>query len=207
MKSLRYAGQYADEETGLHYNLFRYYDPTVGRFTTQDPIGLAGGINLYQYAPNPLGWVDPLGLTTTTFYHAGDIQGAIDPSKGRLGLDFNPSGQGGFYVTTDKSQAMDWARMRGHPTIAQFDIPNSELDKLNIKVFNSADSEWADFVTRGRRNTLNHSYDAVSGPMLANPRSVRNGGIPRATGSQLAIFSEKSATLFDKFKVKKGCGK
>ncbi|UUE36446.1 DUF6531 domain-containing protein [Pectobacterium aroidearum] len=60
---LRYAGQYADEETGLHYNLFRYYDPTVGRFTTQDPIGLAGGINLYQYAPNPLGWVDPLGLT------------------------------------------------------------------------------------------------------------------------------------------------
>ncbi|MDV6997655.1 RHS repeat-associated core domain-containing protein, partial [Dickeya solani] len=60
---LRYAGQYADDETGLHYNLFRYYDPTVGRFTTQDPIGLAGGINLYQYAPNPLSWVDPLGLT------------------------------------------------------------------------------------------------------------------------------------------------
>ncbi|MBI0521000.1 RHS repeat-associated core domain-containing protein, partial [Pectobacterium parmentieri] len=62
---LRYAGQYADEETGLHYNLFRYYDPVVGRFTTQDPIGLAGGINLYQYAPNPLGWVEPLGLKCT----------------------------------------------------------------------------------------------------------------------------------------------
>jgi RHS repeat-associated protein len=60
---LRYAGQYADSETGLHYNLFRYYDPGVGRFTTQDPIGLNGGLNLYQYAPNPLGWVDPLGLT------------------------------------------------------------------------------------------------------------------------------------------------
>ncbi|NUU69208.1 RHS domain-containing protein [Enterobacteriaceae bacterium BIT-l23] len=59
---LRYAGQYADSETGLHYNLFRYYDPGVGRFTTQDPIGLNGGLNLYQYAPNPLGWVDPLGL-------------------------------------------------------------------------------------------------------------------------------------------------
>ncbi|WP_323639797.1 RHS repeat-associated core domain-containing protein [Pectobacterium polonicum] len=59
---LRYAGQYADDETGLHYNLFRYYDPTVGRFTTQDPIGLAGGDNLYQYAPNPISWIDPLGL-------------------------------------------------------------------------------------------------------------------------------------------------
>ncbi|MBF7143652.1 MULTISPECIES: RHS repeat-associated core domain-containing protein, partial [Pseudomonas] len=47
---------------GLHYNTFRYYDPEVGRFTTQDPIGLLGGENLYQYAPSPVGWVDPHGL-------------------------------------------------------------------------------------------------------------------------------------------------
>ncbi|MGS0468150.1 RHS repeat-associated core domain-containing protein [Cobetia marina] len=60
---LRFQGQYHDEETGLHYNRFRYYDPAVGRFTTQDPIGLMGGENLYQYAPNPTGWVDPLGLS------------------------------------------------------------------------------------------------------------------------------------------------
>ena len=60
---LRYAGQYADGETGLHYNLFRYYDPGIGRFITQDPIGLAGGLNLYQYAPNPLSYIDPLGLS------------------------------------------------------------------------------------------------------------------------------------------------
>ena len=49
-------------ETGLHYNRFRYYDPEVGRFIHQDPIGLLGGFNLYQYAPNPLGWIDPFGL-------------------------------------------------------------------------------------------------------------------------------------------------
>ncbi|NIF24409.1 hypothetical protein F3J40_22815 [Pantoea sp. Acro-835] len=60
---LRYAGQYEDRETGLHYNLFRYYDPQVGRFTTPDPIGVLGGFNLYQYVPNPNGWVDPWGLT------------------------------------------------------------------------------------------------------------------------------------------------
>lgn len=60
---LRYAGQYADAETGLHYNLFRYYDPQVGRFITPDPIGLAGGLNLYAYAPNPLSWIDPWGLS------------------------------------------------------------------------------------------------------------------------------------------------
>jgi len=62
---LRYQGQYFDAETGLHYNRFRYYDPDAGRFISQDPIGLAGGINLYQYAPNPLVWVDPLGLCKT----------------------------------------------------------------------------------------------------------------------------------------------
>jgi RHS repeat-associated protein len=61
--NLRFQGQYFDEETGLHYNRHRYYDPSVGQFTTQDPIGLLGGVNNYQYAPNPTGWVDPLGLT------------------------------------------------------------------------------------------------------------------------------------------------
>ncbi|MBI3898996.1 MAG: RHS domain-containing protein [Gammaproteobacteria bacterium] len=60
---IRFQGQYYDEETGLHYNRYRYYDPGIGQFITQDPIGLKGGINSYQYVPNPTGWVDPLGLT------------------------------------------------------------------------------------------------------------------------------------------------
>ena len=61
-QNLRYQGQYLDRETGLHYNTFRYYDLDIGRFTMPDPIGLAGGYNLYQYAPNPLMWIDPWGL-------------------------------------------------------------------------------------------------------------------------------------------------
>ncbi|WP_408063542.1 RHS repeat-associated core domain-containing protein [Vibrio nitrifigilis] len=59
---LRFQGQYFDAETGLHYNRHRYYNPNAGRFITIDPIGLAGGLNNYQYVPNPTGWVDPLGL-------------------------------------------------------------------------------------------------------------------------------------------------
>ncbi|MFP2608718.1 RHS repeat-associated core domain-containing protein, partial [Escherichia marmotae] len=62
-QNLRYQGQYLDRETGLHYNLHRYYDPDVGRFIVTDPIGLAGGLNLYAYAPNPVSWIDPLGLS------------------------------------------------------------------------------------------------------------------------------------------------
>lgn len=58
---IRFQGQYFDDETGLHYNRHRYYDPVAGQFVGQDPIGLAGGNDLYSYAPNPAGWVDPLG--------------------------------------------------------------------------------------------------------------------------------------------------
>lgn len=60
-QNLRFQGQYLDRETGLHYNTFRFYDPDGARFITPDPIGLLGGFNLYQYGPNPFGWIDPLG--------------------------------------------------------------------------------------------------------------------------------------------------
>jgi RHS repeat-associated protein len=64
-QNLRFQGQYFDDETGLHYNTFRYYDPEVGRFITQDPIGLFGGDNLYRYVENPIGWIDVLGLASS----------------------------------------------------------------------------------------------------------------------------------------------
>ncbi|WP_321572979.1 RHS repeat-associated core domain-containing protein [Hafnia alvei] len=71
---LRFAGQYHDRETGLFYNLNRYYDPAMKRYLTQDPVGLAGGLNPYLYVDaDPISRLDPLGLkgmpssdTTTT---------------------------------------------------------------------------------------------------------------------------------------------
>ena len=57
----RLQNQYCDEETGLHYNFFRYYEPDAGRFVNQDPIRLMGGENLYRFAPNTGSWIDPSG--------------------------------------------------------------------------------------------------------------------------------------------------
>ena len=60
-----YQGQYLDREIRMHYNTFKYYNPDIGRFTQPDLIELLGGLNLYPYVPNPLSWIDPLGLVLT----------------------------------------------------------------------------------------------------------------------------------------------
>ncbi|MBZ2113470.1 RHS repeat-associated core domain-containing protein [Streptococcus infantis] len=60
---IRLPGQQYDEESGLYYNRHRYYDPLQGRYITQDPIGLKGGWNFYQYPLNPVSGIDPLGIS------------------------------------------------------------------------------------------------------------------------------------------------
>ncbi|MDR5816748.1 RHS repeat-associated core domain-containing protein, partial [Caballeronia sp. LZ033] len=60
---IRLQGQYEDHESGLRYNRHRYFDPQTASFISQDPIGLLGGTHPYQFAPNTVGWADPLGLT------------------------------------------------------------------------------------------------------------------------------------------------
>jgi RHS repeat-associated protein len=76
VNNIRFPGQYYDVETGLHYNWHRFYDPTTGRYITADPIGLAGGMNLYAYVENdPVNWIDPEGLMM-----AGDLANYRDLS-------------------------------------------------------------------------------------------------------------------------------
>ncbi|MCP9266874.1 DUF6531 domain-containing protein [Xenorhabdus sp. XENO-1] len=60
--NLRFAGQYEDEESGLYYNRFRYYNPETAQYISPDPIGLLGGFNPYSYVHNPTNFIDPLGL-------------------------------------------------------------------------------------------------------------------------------------------------
>jgi RHS repeat-associated protein len=63
---LRFPGHYFDQETGLHYNRFRYFSPELGRYLQSDPAGQIGGINVYAYPSNPLTGVDIDGLSATT---------------------------------------------------------------------------------------------------------------------------------------------
>ncbi|WP_139225819.1 RHS repeat-associated core domain-containing protein, partial [Paracidovorax konjaci] len=75
---LRYPGQVWDEETGLNYNLHRYYDPATGRYMQADPIGLAGGWNRFWYVGgNPLAFTDPRGLAVELRCRPADIAAGL----------------------------------------------------------------------------------------------------------------------------------
>ena len=90
----RLQNQYADRETGLHYNFFRYYEPDAGRFVNQDPIGLIGGENLYAFELNTKAWVDPLGLATR-------------PNNGKYHIFFDHKLDSGIRYSSDAVQFND----------------------------------------------------------------------------------------------------
>ncbi|MFF4901667.1 RHS repeat-associated core domain-containing protein [Streptomyces sp. NPDC001068] len=91
---LRFPGQYHDDETGLHYNYHRYYDPALGRYLSPDPIGLGGGPNPGWYVPNPTVWIDPFGLAlcrTTPRLETGDLKKGWIHIESRHITGTNPS--------------------------------------------------------------------------------------------------------------------
>ncbi|TDY25560.1 RHS repeat-associated protein [Paraburkholderia sp. BL6665CI2N2] len=115
-EALRFAGQYADEETGLHYNTFRYYDPATGRFVSQDPIGLAGGFNLYAYAPNPVSWIDPWGLSCETIDpRTESFESWVARSRGEADVYLRSKGTGSVdYVGISKNSTERYAAGLGY---------------------------------------------------------------------------------------------
>ncbi len=79
-----FPGQYFDQETGLHYNYYRDYDPKMGRYVESDPIGLAAGTNPYTYVNgNPLSYRDPSGKDPLVVIGAiiGGVSGAIQAAN------------------------------------------------------------------------------------------------------------------------------
>ena len=124
--NLRFPGQYADAETGTHYNYQRDYDPRTGRYLTSDPIGLAGGDNTYAYANNNvLGAIDALGLFTT-----------IPDFLEEEALPFSPIGPGSDPSTVDTTTSPV-----PHPTTLTDDITDLGVNDPNQLVNN--------FLTRG----------------------------------------------------------
>jgi RHS repeat-associated protein len=95
--NLRFPGQYYDQETGLHYNFFRYYDATIGRYLTKDPIGFSGGdVNLFRYTRNnPINFRDPQGLYDEYVHFYKTYQWALEVGiEPRIALMIAAANQG-----------------------------------------------------------------------------------------------------------------
>jgi len=89
----------------LHYNYFRYYDPSLGRYITSDPIGLEGGLNTYAYVGgNPLRLIDPFGLYLECSYWSGKCKN-IDPNNIPLNFSVGVGGSAIFLMTYNSADS------------------------------------------------------------------------------------------------------
>lgn len=112
---IRLQGQYFDSDTLLHYNLARYFDPESGAFISQDPIRLAGGHNVYNYARNTLNWADPLGCAANPANATHITYEGIKDGKPYIGYASKPG--------------------LGHSAedVLNYRYPGSKMDEFDVK--------------------------------------------------------------------------
>ena len=144
--SLRFPGQWEDEESGLHYNLNRYYDPDTGQYLSPDPIGLDGGLRTQAYVSDPLAWMDPEGLAGCSASGGGGVSRKVAAARARqhqmlkddVGFNISPRdwdqyptiGRSGTFVT-DRAGAMKYFKKAGgtsNPTISPAAASKIEAD-------------------------------------------------------------------------------
>ena len=157
----RYPGQLYDEETGLCYNRHRYYDPETGRYISEDPTKLAGGLTLHGYVHDPLLWVDPLGLL-------GNLYDIVKYGQKSPGL-FN------------HHNVMDaWAKSNipGYVSRA-YDQPTVQLSKSlhdaahaterawMKKTFGKVRGNWKNMTARQMQDLSEKMFDAADVPKIA----------------------------------------
>ncbi|WP_434710338.1 RHS domain-containing protein [Pseudomonas sp. R1-1] len=179
---LRFQGQYFDVESGLHYNRHRYYDPRLGRYLTPDPVKLAGGLNQYQYTPNPTGWVDPLGLACTPCPGAVQADGPYSEIVPGGGLAAHES-RGGHAIArhVNRSETQLRARLITEPNIpiASTFHNRTEAEAALSHVINSNKVNIDDFLAGNANNfVINERMSAPAGI-----------GVVRQSGTLEPLFS------------------
>jgi RHS repeat-associated protein len=138
---IRFQGQWEDLETGLYQNLHRFYDPHAGRYINHDPIGLMGGLNAYQYCPNPVGWVDPLGLSCKEI---GSVEGSYDAmNPGPLPPNLAETFAGGRYkeVILESNTVLYRAGTESQP-LGQFFSQEKPLGVIQTRIDKAVLPEW-----------------------------------------------------------------
>ncbi|MGJ7558728.1 RHS repeat-associated core domain-containing protein [Variovorax sp. RB3P1] len=161
---IRFQGQYWDEETGLHYNRYRYYDPQAGRFVSSDPIALLGGNNLHAYAINPVQWTDAVGL-------ASQWQANWEEKYGPL-----PSGYQVHHVIPKSASSVAAAKKL---------CPNFDVHNVDNLIALPKDSSVAQINRAGFGKTTHYGYhagySAAAEVAMAGAARFKGGGVSGCT--------------------------
>ncbi len=183
---IRFQGQWLDDETGLSYNRFRYYDSDVGAFISKDPVGLEGGTNVYLYVRNPIGWIDPWGLVNAPA-SLPDTPGVYIITNGNTSYVGN-AGQGAAGMntrTSNASHASAQALLSKPGTTVQFVEVNlgtatTRSDKNNILRF---------YEQREYQKQIDKGFN-----MLNDPKSPPQAASKKAAAEKLIKDKKASAS-------------
>ena len=183
----RFPGQYTDDATGLHYNYFRDYDPSIGRYIQSDPIGLSDGVNTYAYTHNnPVNKYDPNGQSAL---HVGRLSYGIGRVTVTPAINF-----GVRLVTSGRAVSLGdliYEAANGDPRI---DSPSG--------LFNESSDEGGSCDVDGSVSDKKLSKGEIE--------KLKNSGFdphdlkPRKNGSRFDLFKDRFGNII--IKPKKGNG-
>jgi RHS repeat-associated protein len=163
----QYTGREFDSETGLFYNRYRFYDPIVGRFLSEDPSGFGGGKNFYRYVKNsPTGSVDPLGLARCSYSVSGGMLICFPQEPGHDAVIIPvASGNNGDGMQCKNNPSCDPLHNRGPIPRGNWQWTTDPTSKPNGRVL----VPMPGTMTWGRDLIRSHSCKNAFGPSVSSP--------------------------------------
>lgn len=186
--SIGFQGHWLDDESGLNYNRYRYYEPDSGSFISSDPIGFSGGPNFYSYKINPINWVDPFGLAAC--HDSGE--------RGRKAAEDDLKAAGHTVLAEEVTMTVGGKRIRAD-FVTQDPAGNIHVFEVKNGSGRLTDNQAAS----GAFNTPPANASAAGGAGIntaggtkatatistSNPAKTTDVGLPAKGGTQNATFS------------------
>ncbi|MFH2043999.1 MAG: RHS repeat-associated core domain-containing protein [Pseudomonadota bacterium] len=178
VNNFRLPGQYWDRETGLHYNFHRYYNPEVGRYLRADPIGLDGGINLYNYVLNdPTNFIDPYGLFKSHWLLRTFVPGQVAWDNALTSLENDN------YI----GFGLNSAAMVGEQVLTVLTLGESKTAQQCASNLSSKTGQFSDWFRKGPTIVSKQLVEGPGAKGAVRTWGIKGGGTNPNTGFKLSF--------------------